>query len=127
MTQLFEFLETFKSTDKTFTDELDKLYYSSFVKGEDNVISKLKEMFPESHEFSPKDLVVVKNELDAYITSRTELNQGDSSDVKGSTEKNGFLSGQISLLNEAYIYLQRYSSVLSSQKAQNTAAPATEK
>jgi hypothetical protein len=112
---MFQFLDGFKLTKKEFVDELDKLYHESFIKGQETAISFLKKNFPEDYKFDVKDILKVKNELDSYIADRTSSNI-DNNNYLENTEKNGYASGYIQVLNECYVYLLRFSSAQSAVK-----------
>lgn len=119
MQKLFDFLDGFKLDEKPFIDELDKLYHTSFIKGQDSALNFLRKHFPDEYEFDIKDTLKVKNELDTYVADRTTMNMAQT-DYKESTEKNGYLSGYIQILNECYIYLLRYSSIIAAKKAEES-------
>lgn len=110
MEHLFTYLHNFKSEEKKFDNDLDTLYYNSLLKGQQKGEDILGKMFPEKdHVLNVKDVSIVKNEVDSYLAQRKSL-ATENREVEYKTENDGFYSGIIQILNEAYIYLLRYSS-----------------
>lgn len=115
MEVLFTFLDNFISKpQETYENELDKIYLDSYILGQTSAIDFLKKHFPATHELVPSDLLKVGNERDTYVALRTSASE--ETDFLKETEKSGYYSGRIQMMNEAYIFLVRYSSVLSKNK-----------
>lgn len=122
MDHLFNYLSNFKSQEKIFDNELDTLYYNSLLKGQKKGLEIFKTMFPDpAYVMHPKDMPIVKNELDSYMAQRRSL-AAENKEYKDKVENDGYFSGIINILNEGYIYLIRYSSTQAKQEVANIEA-----
>lgn len=114
MDKVVDFLSKFEVREHTeFVNSLDEVYFKSFQKGQNATLDKLKGYFLDKNDQSlPRDIVEIKQELDATIASRVQIDTEPDKKVEYRTEHNGYLSGNISILNECYTYLLRYSTHL---------------
>jgi hypothetical protein len=114
MDNIVDFLSKFELKENTeFVNNLDRIYLESMAKGQTDTLAKLEQYFTDKNESTlPKDIMFVKIELDTTVGSRQALSAEVNVKVENKIERDGYLSGNISILNECYTYLLRYSTHL---------------